>query len=311
MRLQLRVGLMLLVACPSAVFADLSGRYVDEADPSIALVLQERNDGAIIGSLEGLPRPTPVHARRSGDELQGTLGEGADVRDVRGKIDGDKITFVLEEDPGADAHVFRRTGGVSRADTATASTPSTPRTPPPTASTSSTRDVIVNGVRLSDQDLARLEQAYRVRIVDAEYWYDKMSGAWGIKGGPTRGFIYSGLSLGGPLAADASGRGTGVFVNGRELHPVDVKGLQRCVQVNPGRYWVGPDGTGGYENGPALFNLVMLCSPPSNGGRAGGWLCDGGSCGTGRTVTGPYAVGSEGDGRAGVYTDSGLILTPN
>jgi hypothetical protein len=164
---------------------------------------------------------------------------------------------------------------------------------------------------LSEDELAQIEQDFRVRIVDADYWYDNISGAWGTRGGPTRGFSYSGLNLGGTLKANASGGGTGVFINGRELHPRDVSGLQKCTKVNPGRYWVAANGIGGCENGPPFFNLIALCSPPSNGGPAGGWLCDGGSCGTSRTVTGPYGVVSEGNGQAGVYGDSGLILTPN
>jgi hypothetical protein len=63
------------------------------------------------------------------------------------------------------------------------------------------------------------------------------------------------------------------------------------------------------EGAPATFNLYALCG--GGGGRSGGWVCDGGSCGTSRTVTGASGVGSEGGGQAGVYTDQGLILTPN
>ena len=308
---RLRVGLVLLAACPFSALADVSGSYIDEATPSIALVRVENADGTVTGNFEGLSESIALHARRTGNVLEGTIGEGDDVLDLRATIDGETITVVLNEGPDQEVHAFRRTGDAPGARSAAVATTTpqrvaaSPSAPPGTA-----RNVTVNGQRLSAEELARLEQTYRVRIVDADYWYDNLNGAWGIKGGPTRGFIYSGLNLGGPLAANASGGGSGVFVNGRELHPLDVSGLERCTQVTPGRYWVGPDGIGGYEGGPASFNLVALCSPPANGGRSGGWLCDGGSCGTARTVTGPYAVTSEGDGRAGVYTDQGLILTP-
>ena len=72
------------------------------------------------------------------------------------------------------------------------------------------------------------------------------------------GIALAGLSLGGPLPADISGGGTGVFVNGRELHPLDVMQLSSLVNVAAGRYWVDAQGNAGYEGGPALVNLYSL-----------------------------------------------------
>lgn len=301
----MRLALLPLAAIPLASHADVSGTYLEEQNASVALVLVEAPDGAVTGSFEGASS-IPLTARHTGDTLVGRVGNADFGADLKATIDQDTLTVVLTVGAQSEQHVFRRTGAPPAA-TGGSST----ATGAPPSSGGGQRHVTVNDVRLSDQELARIEQSFRVGIVDADYWYDNVSGAWGVKGGPTRGFIYSGLNLGGPLKANASVGGTGVFVNGRELHPLDVAGLQRCTQVNPGRYWVGADGIGGYENGPPFFNLIALCSPPSNGGRAGGWVCDGGSCGTTRTVTGPYGVVSEGGGQAGVYTDGGLILTPN
>jgi hypothetical protein len=121
------------------------------------------------------------------------------------------------------------------------------------------RSVIINRTRLGNDQLRALEQRYRVRIPDGHYWYDKFSGAWGLEGGPTSGFTFPGLNLGGPLHADASRGNTRVFINGRELHYLDVLALQQLViQVLPGRYWVDAQGYCGYEGGPALLNLVQL-----------------------------------------------------
>jgi hypothetical protein len=278
-------------------------------------VLTEKPGGAVVGQFEGEYEALPIAARRNGAHVTGTVGSGEDAVEFAATIAEDSIVFDLAEEGATQKQVFRRTGGpeavASASSAAAAGGTATPRPAQTTASAAhGTRNVVVNDESLSDETLARLEQTYRVRIVDAEYWYDKLSGAWGVKGGPTRGFIYSGLDLGGRLKANASGGGTQVFINGRELHPLDVSGLQRCMQVMPGRYWIQADGTGGYEGGPPLFNVVQLCSARS-GGQSGGWLCDGGSCGTTRTVTGPYAVTTEGGGAAGVYTDQGLILTPN
>jgi len=291
----MRFGIPLLATLPLLAHAGVSGTYVEEQNPAISLVLIEADDGTVTGNFTGATS-TPLTARRSGNTLSGRAGNASVGADLKATINNpDTLTVVLTVDGESEQHVFRR-----------ASAPSSSN-----AAKSGKRHVTVNDVRLSDEELAQIEQNFRVRILDADYWYDTISGAWGVRGGPTRGFIYSGLNIGGPLKANASGGGTGVFINGRELHPRDVAGLQRCTKVNPGRYWVRADGFGGFENGPAFFNLIALCSPPGNGGPAGGWLCDGGSCGTSRTVTGPYGVVSEGNGQAGVYGDSGLILTPN
>ncbi|MGH9901566.1 MAG: hypothetical protein ACRD68_07105, partial [Pyrinomonadaceae bacterium] len=108
---------------------------------------------------------------------------------------------------------------------------------------------------VDDSSLNALERYYRVRIPDGDYWYDRRCGAWGEEGGPTLGFILPGLNLGGRLKANASRGRTGVFVNGRELHRLDVLALQQIMTVYRGRFWVDAHGNGGYEGGPALFNL--------------------------------------------------------
>lgn len=115
--------------------------------------------------------------------------------------------------------------------------------------------VVVNGAALDPQTIGQLQRVYGV-ITPGRYWYDPSSGLWGRERGPTAGQIAPGLRLGGPLRRDASGGGTGVFVNGRELHPADVAQLRQLYgSVNPGRYWLNAQGIGGYEGGPAQFNL--------------------------------------------------------
>lgn len=128
-----------------------------------------------------------------------------------------------------------------------------------------TRRVIVNGVAVSDQELA----ASAVPIPDGAYWYDPMCGAWGYQGGPCVGFTAPGLRLGGPLRPDASNGNTGVFINGRQLHMNDVLALQRLGPVLPGRYWVDAQGNCGFEGGPAFVNLRTLAAQAAGAGAAG------------------------------------------
>lgn len=120
------------------------------------------------------------------------------------------------------------------------------------------RNVTVNRVRLTDQQVKAFEQRWRIQVNDGKYWYDRVSGAWGMDGGPTAGWIMPGLELGGPLPADASGGTTGVFINGRELHAMDVAALMRIGPVYRGRWWVDAQGTFGLEGGPPMGNLWLL-----------------------------------------------------
>lgn len=143
--------------------------------------------------------------------------------------------------------------------------------------------VIVNGVALSSETLMALQRIYPVPIQPGRYWYDAVSGAYGVDGGPVGGQMSPGLRLGGPLRADAS-RGTSrVFINGRQLTDGEKVYIEQACRtpVVPGRYWVNAHGLGGFEGGPVTFNLA-LCGPPP-GQRSGGsstrTFCDpDGSC---------------------------------
>ncbi len=134
--------------------------------------------------------------------------------------------------------------------------------------------VIVNGRALSAQDLSALKRMHglpdQTPIAAGRYWYDPVAGLWGKEGGPTEGQLRAGLPLGGEMQADASGRGTGVFLNGREIHPLEVRYLQGLFgQVLPGRYWMGADGIGGYEGGPPVFNVVAAAQQAQRSNQGG------------------------------------------
>jgi hypothetical protein len=121
---------------------------------------------------------------------------------------------------------------------------------------STQREVYVNGKALTTDQLNFLEQRYQTRIPDGAYWYDKVCGAWGQIGGPMLCSIEPGLEIGGVLQPGASFGNTGVFVNGRQLHFLDVAALQQVVPVIlPGRWWVDAAGNFGIEGGPMLGNL--------------------------------------------------------
>ncbi len=125
--------------------------------------------------------------------------------------------------------------------------------------------IIVNEQELNSKDGNTLIQYYGI-IPAGNYWYDRVSGMWGSMGGPSNGQIMPGLNFGGMLNPAASGGGTGVFVNGREIHPQEYMNLlQLYGTVVPGRYWMNAQLIGGFEGGPATFNLNAAASYSSSG----------------------------------------------
>jgi len=137
-------------------------------------------------------------------------------------------------------------------------------TPLPALAQPAGRAVEINGRTLDTRGLQALRQVEATigQVPDGRYWYDPASGGAGAWGGPAAAYLGPGLALGGPLSANASGGGTGrvtgVFINGRELHPLDVQGLSRIGPVYPGRYWWDGTGNVGVEGGPALFNFYAV-----------------------------------------------------
>lgn len=131
------------------------------------------------------------------------------------------------------------------------------------------RQVYVNGQRMEADYLAVLEQRYATRVPDGRYWYDALCGAWGYEGGATAGFMPPGLDLPGPMPASISGGGTGIFINGREIHPQEQLTLYQLLgQTIPGHYWLDAQGYVGEEGGPAFMNLFAIARQAA-GTRAG------------------------------------------
>jgi len=162
--------------------------------------------------------------------------------------------------------------------------------------------VFINRHPLPADTLQLLERTFSTRVPPGRYWYDRYSGAWGLEDGPTQGFTIAGLPLGGPLPADISKGGTQVFINGRELHPVDVQGLARLVgPVAPGRYWLDAQGYTGYEGGQALANLRVLAQSLYRQGAGVGENYGGGAGAYGNLNTG-IGIITDGEGGAAVFT---------
>ena len=131
------------------------------------------------------------------------------------------------------------------------------------------RSVFINRVELSEEKLSALEKQYNTTIPNGRFWYDSRAGAWGVEGGPTIGFIVAGLDVPGPMPSDISGTGTGIFINGREIHAADQMALHQLLGVTyQGRYLLDAQGNLTTEQGQFLVNLAAAAQ--TKGGQKGG-----------------------------------------
>jgi hypothetical protein len=78
-----------------------------------------------------------------------------------------------------------------------------------------TSPVTINGRPLSAVQVRQLQAAYGV-IIPGRYWYDPISGYWGLEGRDPAGYTQTGLNFG-PVSPRASNGHSGAFLNGREI----------------------------------------------------------------------------------------------
>jgi hypothetical protein len=133
-------------------------------------------------------------------------------------------------------------------------------------------EVSINGRRLSPGQMAELAALYGVEPVPGHYWYDAMSGLYGVMGQPSEGFMYPAHDFG-RLGADSSAGHTGVFLNGRNLPQSEVMLLSALwgSYIEPARYWLDGQGNVGDEGVPVpVGNLYAQAAAHAMGGGSGG-----------------------------------------
>ena len=79
--------------------------------------------------------------------------------------------------------------------------------------------------------------------VSGNFWYDQKSGLWGAEGGPAVGKISPNLPLPGSINGSwASGTGTEIWANGREIHWMDLNTLPLPTQEKGNRWVINENG---------------------------------------------------------------------
>ena len=239
-----RLIFLALLVLPVAASADsFVGEFTGQLqEHELGLSISRTQDGRYVGSMLTYGQALPFAGERHNDTLVGHINDGGNLIGYVATARGDTILFQFDAGETIAFHAVAPT-----------SSPVTTGPGSPTAR----RSVLINRVRLAPDALQALETSYQTRIEDGRYWYDAVCGAWGVEGGPTAGFILPGLDLPGPMPADISGGGTGIFINGREIHPMDQAGLHQLFGVTyRGHYWLDANGNLGPVGGPAIANVV-------------------------------------------------------
>lgn len=141
--------------------------------------------------------------------------------------------------------------------------------------------IYINNVKLSREQIEELERVYGVAPKEGSYWYDSLSGSYGIMHGDSLGVLFPGHDFG-ELPADASNGNTGVFINGRELPEMDIQFLEWIfgIERQEGRYWQDALGNIGYEGDPTpVLNLYVAYHQRSGGSKDNYWAANFGSYG--------------------------------
>lgn len=246
MRMLLALGLLHLFAYgASASGTSYPGIYKDNA---VRLEIKAIGSGKYAGVIVSGDEVFQFIAQEQADALVGSFTVEDETVHFRLTLRGKTLTFASEGETYTLSRQEQDTPDRSRGAAA------------PAGSTVPVRPLRINRAVIPDEQVRRFEQQHHQVIPRGDFWYDNVSGAWGLDGGPTVGFTAPGMNLGGKLAADASGGDTGVFINGRELPVQDVAGLaQMGVPVQQGRWWVDARGNFGVEGSPnASGNLFQF-----------------------------------------------------
>jgi hypothetical protein len=136
----------------------------------------------------------------------------------------------------------------------------------------SEENIIINNIPLSPEEINQFEKFYGQRLRSGQYWYDKLSGMFGILGQPALGYLKPGHEYG-TLQRNASNGNTKVLINNRELTQMEYMMLCQLVGtiVLPGSYWLDAQGNAGIQGNPyPMVNLVMAAQQHAQRGTSGG-----------------------------------------
>jgi hypothetical protein len=247
----------------SSFAQDYSGTYtLNTGSGQIILVLEKNESGIYNGSLSGNNTVIKITGQVLNGLLSGRAGdENSPVVFVAG-IQNQVLTLTMAE---VDLY-----GNINPATSQVLSFIRSDKSPPSIAQNSG--DVIINNTVLSKEQIREIATRYGVEPKAGNYWYDPVSGLYGVSGYPSYGFMFPGHNFG-VLQKNASSGNTGVLINGRELPQLEWAVLSYVIgyYIQPGSYWLDSNGNVGYEgNKNPVLNLFVLARQNNYNGKGVG-----------------------------------------
>lgn len=253
------VLLAVVLAAPAAYAGDFDGRFLDNSGSGVSLTLESGEEGAYAGVLSMDGASVPLSAEVEGDVLAGEMDDGVMTVAFRARFENAALVMDLLSvdypDVVMNTLVFVRADAPGEA----------------SAPTAAAGDIVINGTALGAEQVAQLEATYGVRPRPGNYWYDAISGLYGVVGHQAYGFMYPGHDFG-PLGRNVSRGNTSVFVNGRELPQPEwlIWSYMLGYPIQMGNYWLDAQGNAGYVGNPVpTVNLFVAAAQNAYGGRGG------------------------------------------
>lgn len=241
---------------------DYSGTYTLSPSGQITLNLVKTVTGTYTGSLSGNNNIFKLTGQIQNGLLKGRVGEDGNNIVFVAAIQNQVITFTMADaDPNGNLNpatsqilTFVKSGGSVA------------------GNTQNKGDVIINNTVMTKSQIQEILNRYGVEPKPGNYWYDSVSGLYGVYGYPSYGFMYPGHKFG-VLSRNASSGNTGVLVNGRELPQSEWAVLSYILgtYIQPGSYWLDPQGNMGYANNSVpVVNLFAAARKNGYAGKGSG-----------------------------------------
>jgi hypothetical protein len=166
---------------------------------------------------------------------------------------------------------------------------------------------IINGKVMTAAQRADFVRTYGTQPLGGNFWYDPVSGLWGVVGREAFGVLQPGLPYG-PVSPTASAGTTGVFINGRQINLAEALYIKSLLgSVLPGRWWLeGRTGNFGLEGNLMPVGNLFAIAKAAHQSRGGAYYYNNGmgqsaqimqGCASGTTGTGDnkvdYIIGCE------------------
>jgi hypothetical protein len=248
----------LLLPVLSSSAQDYAGKYTSG---QITLTLGKDQTGIYTGSLSGNNNVFNLTGQIQNGILKGRIGDQSSGLIFIAGLQNQVLTFTMGE-PDMNGNINAATSRVLTFVKAEGTGIS---------ATQGSGAVIINSNALSKAQVQEIVARYGIEPKPGNYWYDPVSGLYGVCGYPSFGFMYPGHNFG-PLKRDASSGNTGVLVNGRELPQLEWAIWSYILgnYIQQGSYWLDASGNVGYEGSNIpVVNLFAAARQNSYSGKGG------------------------------------------